>query len=475
MIVSAKPLKTILKETTNPLEDFSQVNGNYNNNVYIKEVMLVRYIGINNSIETYIENILNIDRYFSTRMSTFPYLRLHHRLEILSNTNDIKKLSSVWDNWETIINNSFDSHSLNDAFLCTPLENDTLEWTKKLAFRAILLLYLETHPNSNQTLFKNFAIKFMNWIEIYLPKLFYPKITTGISPKVLFIGDIKHQELLFLYFLSRLGCDICYMNPKEDIVYLYPEIEKYSTLHKCSALYPDKFTIPDFIPAPYIKHASIASRAETVSQATIPNTALPLNLSNTKEYSYEMLAGLSISVVMIKVYDNHNDNNILGCGSGVVIHSNGYILTNLHVVTGGTHFSVIFENDTNEYFTNELIKYHPGYDLAIIRVDRNCSPLIVKTDGDLVRGQKIVAIGSPLGLFNSVSDGIVSGFRDINEIPMIQFTAPISNGSSGGALLDMFGRLVGLITAGFDKGQNINLAVPFHIINQFAVNFIEVN
>jgi len=57
----------------------------------------------------------------------------------------------------------------------------------------------------------------------------------------------------------------------------------------------------------------------------------------------------------------------------------------------------------------------------------------------------------------------------------LQFTAPISSGSSGGALLDMFGRLVGLITAGFDKGQNLNLAVPSQIIFQFAVNFIEVN
>ena len=58
-----------------------------------------------------------------------------------------------------------------------------------------------------------------------------------------------------------------------------------------------------------------------------------------------------------------------------------------------------------------------------------------------------MAIGSPLGLFNSVSDGIVSGFRDIRQMSMIQFTAAISNGSSGGALLDMHGRLVGLITA----------------------------
>ncbi|WP_249661787.1 S1 family peptidase, partial [Lysinibacillus fusiformis] len=93
-----------------------------------------------------------------------------------------------------------------------------------------------------------------------------------------------------------------------------------------------------------------------------------------------------------------------------------------------------------------------------MKVDRTSLPLPVKIEGQLVRGQKIVAIGSPLGLFNSVSDGIVSGFRDLRKMSMIQFTAAISNGSSGGALLDMHGRLVGLITAGFDLTQNLNLA-----------------
>lgn len=483
MIVSTKPLKIKLKETYNPLEDFRTNNSNCNNNVYTKEVLLVRYIGITNSIKDYIENILSMDCYFSSRMPAAPYLRLH-RLEILSSTSDINRLSGVWDNWQTIVNYPLDLHLLNHTPLCTPLDNDTLEWTKKLAFRQVLSLYQETHPSSNETLFKNFVIKFLNWIEIYLPKLFYTKITISISPKILFIGDIKRHEFLFLYFLSRLGCDICYMNPKEDIVYLYPEIEKYSTLYKCNTLYPDRFKIPNLLPTPNIKHASIVSRTETVSRTMIPNTAKSSpNLPNTEEYSYEKLAGLSNSVVMIKVYDkdydngngNGNGNHILSYGSGVVIHSNGYILTNLHVVAGGNLFSVIFENETEEYFTYDFIKYHQDYDLAIIRVDKNCSPLTIKTDGDLVRGQKIVAIGSPLGLFNSVSDGIVSGFRDINRISMIQFTAPISNGSSGGALLDMFGRLVGLITAGFDKGQNLNLAVPSEIIYQFALNFIEVN
>lgn len=90
----------------------------------------------------------------------------------------------------------------------------------------------------------------------------------------------------------------------------------------------------------------------------------------------------------------------------------------------------------------------------------------------LVRGQKVVAIGSPLGLFNSVSDGIISGFRDIDGHSMIQFTAPTSHGSSGGALLNLYGELIGILTAGFDNGQNLNLAVDIKTISQFCRGFL---
>ena len=89
----------------------------------------------------------------------------------------------------------------------------------------------------------------------------------------------------------------------------------------------------------------------------------------------------------------------------------------------------------------------------------------------LVRGQKVVAIGSPLGLFNSVSDGIISGFRTINDVSMIQFTAPISHGSSGGAVLNLCGEVIGISTAGIDSGKNLNLAVGFEDIRVFAKGF----
>lgn len=189
-----------------------------------------------------------------------------------------------------------------------------------------------------------------------------------------------------------------------------------------------------------------------------------------RKLEYEELARLSSSVVMIKVYDQNRQ--CFKTGSGVVISREGYILTNFHVVSGGVSFGVRFENEEQETMTYALIKYHTAFDLALLRVERPCVPIVLAPPNPLVRGQKIVAIGSPLGLFNTVSDGIVSGFRKIDQVSMVQFTAPISRGSSGGALLDLYGRLTGIITAGYDDGQNLNLAVDRETLFPFIRNFI---
>ena len=126
------------------------------------------------------------------------------------------------------------------------------------------------------------------------------------------------------------------------------------------------------------------------------------------------------------------------------------------------------------YTTDEVIKYNSVTDLAVIRIKRKLDPLpVYRGAKKLVRGQKVVAIGSPLGLFNSVSDGIISGFRRIDDVDMIQFTAPISHGSSGGAVLNMQGEVIGISTAGIDSGQNINLAVGYENILMFAGGFMK--
>lgn len=192
------------------------------------------------------------------------------------------------------------------------------------------------------------------------------------------------------------------------------------------------------------------------------------------EKEYEDLARLAENVVMISVYDSNN--TCIKTGSGVIFTKSGYILTNFHVVSGGAYYEIILENRVERSYTSTIIKYSDFYDLAIIRIepsDKYIPVLKPQNEKRLVRGQKVVAIGSPLGLFNSVSDGIISGFRVIRDVEMVQFTAPISPGSSGGALLNRYGQLIGLITAGFSEGQNINLAVSYEIVYDFIKNFLQ--
>ena len=196
-----------------------------------------------------------------------------------------------------------------------------------------------------------------------------------------------------------------------------------------------------------------------------------------QEKSYEYLAQLASSVVQIfgirRQINNPDKFQILGSGSGIMIAQNGYILTNFHVARQSHEYAVRIEGDERVYFTNSLVKYHGDFDLAILKIDRRLSPIpIYRGAKPLVRGQKVVAIGSPEGLFNTVSDGIISGFRTINGINMIQFTAPISNGSSGGAVLNMYGEVIGISTSGFDEGQNINFAVGYDMIANFARGII---
>lgn len=215
-------------------------------------------------------------------------------------------------------------------------------------------------------------------------------------------------------------------------------------------------------------------KTEVPSRVVLPprtgSVPEPGRQAGNEEKSFEELAQLASSVVMIAIHNEKGE--VIGTGSGIMVGRDGYILTNDHVASGGRYYSVRIEDDEKAYTTNEVIKYNYVLDLAVIRIDRKLTPLpIYHGPKNLVRGQKVVAIGSPLGLFNSVSDGIISGFRKIDNVDMIQFTAPTSHGSSGGAVLNMQGEVIGISTAGFDSGQNINLAMGYECINTFIRGF----
>lgn len=209
-----------------------------------------------------------------------------------------------------------------------------------------------------------------------------------------------------------------------------------------------------------------ASASVVISRPAASN--LP---SSDQPLDYEELAKRASSVVMIGVYNKKKE--CFKTGSGVMISSKGYILTNFHVACEAAYYGIRLEEEEHIFYTDELIKYNQYHDLAILRVDRPREPIpIYQGKKELVRGQKVVAIGSPLGLFNTVSDGIISGFRRMEDVSMIQFTAPTSHGSSGGALLDLYGNLIGILTAGYDDGQNLNLAVDYKTVWTFSKGFL---
>jgi hypothetical protein len=175
------------------------------------------------------------------------------------------------------------------------------------------------------------------------------------------------------------------------------------------------------------------------------------------------------AVVLIVVSDASGKPSLEG--SGFLISSDGRIVTNHHVIAGATSATVKLNNGA--FFPVEgLMADDPEHDLAIIKVNgKNLPHLSLLGSDTLALGQHVLAIGSPLGLENSVSDGIISGFRkDEKGVNWIQTTAAASHGNSGGPLLVMDGNVIGVLTWKAGEGENLNFAVPSSSILPLLTN-----
>src|SRR5262249_49099501 len=178
----------------------------------------------------------------------------------------------------------------------------------------------------------------------------------------------------------------------------------------------------------------------------------------------------SPAVVRIEVRDANNSK--LGSGSGFVVSKEGLVATNYHVIRGGTSARAYF--DDGQFF-NEVLgvaAFDSEADLVILNINGNSFPFLERSALPLPPvGSKVYAIGSPRGLTNTLSEGLVSGQRSIGKVStVIQTTAPISPGSSGGPLLTSDGKVVGVTTA-FISGdaQNLNIAVPIDRLDRLIL------
>jgi len=158
-------------------------------------------------------------------------------------------------------------------------------------------------------------------------------------------------------------------------------------------------------------------------------------------------------------------------GSGMVVHEDGYVITNAHVVKSSEKIKVVF-SDGSEYQA-QIISGDESKDLAVLKIQVNKKLPFVRLgrSNDLMIGETVVAIGNPYGYANTVTSGVVSAVgRDIQVAEgfwlrgLIQTDAPINPGNSGGPLLNINGELIGVNTAVRAEAENIGFAIPVDML-----------
>jgi S1-C subfamily serine protease len=216
-------------------------------------------------------------------------------------------------------------------------------------------------------------------------------------------------------------------------------------------------------PAPVIESTIINELGSAVNPSAVAVKTLP-------------------SIVTVSTADV--DGNVFGSGSGVVLTADGLIATNKHVVDGAQSLSVIFED--GRVYSADLVGADPLTDLAVLRIEAdNLTPIDLGSTDDLALGDPAVAIGNPLGQAggSSISVGIVSAFDRRVEfgdssalVGMLQTDAAINSGSSGGALVNAEGELIGITAAiGVSNAgpEGIGYAIPVEVVERITAEIIE--
>jgi len=209
-----------------------------------------------------------------------------------------------------------------------------------------------------------------------------------------------------------------------------------------------------------ITHPSVAHKPERSSDEELLDA-----YSRAVIHVVEAVGPAVVSIRPSKAANRHEPEKT-GTGSGVVIAPDGYVLTNDHVVQTGSRYVVTLTDGTS--LNAFRVGNDPATDLAVIRADAAYMPCSNLGDASRLRvGQLAIAMGNPLGFQSTVSTGVVSSLgralrsregRLIENV--IQHTAPLNPGSSGGPLVDSTGKVIGINTAIIAMAQGIGFAVP---------------
>ena len=167
------------------------------------------------------------------------------------------------------------------------------------------------------------------------------------------------------------------------------------------------------------------------------------------------------STVSLIMEDNFRQP--LSLGSGFIV-SKGKIVTNLHVIEEAKYGYVIVNGSSTKHKIEGYFSIDKQNDLALLSVPTITEKPLSLSDVQAEIGEKIYAIGNPKGLSGTISEGIISGLRNLEGAELIQITAPISPGSSGGPVIGNSGMVIGVAVGALSSGQNLNFAIPSDLV-----------
>jgi len=177
----------------------------------------------------------------------------------------------------------------------------------------------------------------------------------------------------------------------------------------------------------------------------------------------EIFEKVDPSVVRISAYD-FDGINVLS-GSGVVISPN-VVLTNFHIYSGNEDILITHYNES--YKVKTILAVDVVKDIVVLETEnRSLTPITISSDSVFKIGSQVYAIGSPLGFENSITDGLISGYRKIENSILFQISAPIYPGSSGGAVVNKMGELIGISSSKISNSE-INFAIPISEISNIS-------
>lgn len=200
---------------------------------------------------------------------------------------------------------------------------------------------------------------------------------------------------------------------------------------------------------------------------------IALFCSLLKSQTITEIAKSSISsTVSVIAVDNFNQP--LSYGSGFII-GEGLVATNVHVIAGCKKAYILSDGKYNKLEVNGYVAIDSTNDLVILKIIGLNGPEIeLENDHNPEIGERIYAVGNPKGLNGTFSEGIISGVRDMVSHKLLQITAPISPGSSGGPVINKSGKVIGIAFASYIEGQNLNFAIPVKYLIDLKLKMSEL-